>query len=102
VLGISSHRHGTRAVIDIDGELDLRGVDALQDVAHKVLASPATGIEIDATDVRFIDSTGLRAVLAIRHDVIRAGLGFRVTAASDHFRRIATLAGLYDVLFPAK
>jgi anti-anti-sigma factor len=100
-LSISSRRNGARAVLDIDGELDLAGTERLIDEARDLLATGATISEVDATRVTFIDSAGLTALLAIQSDATAAGIAFAVAAASDVFLRTVDLAGLRDQLSPS-
>jgi anti-sigma B factor antagonist len=102
VLSISSRRSGSRAVIEIDGELDMQGTAPLKAELQKVLANAVDLVEIDASRVRFVDSAGLTALLAVQADATNAGMGFRVAAASDQFTRVVNLAGLDDVLLPTE
>jgi anti-sigma B factor antagonist len=100
VLSISAHRRGTRARIEIDGELDLSGAETLKEQARTVLTDDTTSLELDLGKVRFIDSTGLTALLAIHADAVSADTAFRVIAASEHFLRVVKLAGIDDLFAP--
>lgn len=101
VLSISSRRSGPRATIEIDGELDMEGTERLKAELRKVLTNGLEVVEIDASQVRFVDSAGLTALLAMQADATDAGVTFRVAGASDQFVRVVNLAGLGDVLLPA-
>lgn len=102
VLSISSRRSGSRAVIEIEGELDMQGTEPLKAELQKVLSDPIDVVEVDASRVRFVDSAGLTALLAIQTGATDAGTEFRVAAASDQFTRVVTLAGLDDLLLPVE
>jgi anti-sigma B factor antagonist len=99
-LTISSRRDGARTIVVIDGELDPEGVGPLREEARRALASGAEVLEIDASRVRFVDSVGLSALLAIQSGATQTGMAFRIAAASDQFLRVVKLAGLSDILFP--
>lgn len=101
VLSISSRRSGSRATIEIDGELDMEGTERLKAELRKVLTDTIEVVEVDARKVRFVDSAGLTALLAIQAETTDAGATFRVASASDQFARVVNLAGLGDVLLPA-
>jgi anti-anti-sigma factor len=48
--------------------------------------------------VRFIDSTGVKALIQALHHARAAGSGLRLVAVSDAVRRVLTLAGVEDDL----
>jgi anti-sigma B factor antagonist len=60
---LSEHRVDGRFVIAVEGEIDLATVDALNAAVARALESGARDLWIDLTDVDFIDSTGLTAVV---------------------------------------
>lgn len=101
VLSISSRRRGGRATIEIEGELDMQGTGRLKDELRKVLTDGTEVVEVDASQVRFVDSAGLTALLSLQSDTADAGAAFRVAGASAQFTRVVRLAGLDDVLLPA-
>lgn len=101
ILVISSRRDGNRAVVALGGELDLHGSERLTAEVQRVLEEKAAGVdrvEIDASDLTFADSAGLRAVLKARDDAQTTGMTFAVTAVSPPVERVIEMAGLSDVL----
>lgn len=102
ILEISSRTVGRRAVIEIDGELDLAGTQLLRAAVHGALEDPdeVDRIDVDTTKVAFVDSAGLNLLLKLREDAARADIRFEVAAVSRQFRRVVELAGLDDVLLP--
>lgn len=104
VLVISSRRDGNRAVVVIGGELDLHGSERLTDEVKRVLADGAGAVErleIDAGDLTFADSAGLRAVLLARAEAQSTGVTFAVSQVSAPVERVIEMAGLTDVLLDA-
>lgn len=53
------------AVVDVDGDLDMAAVDDV-DAALQEALSQGRPVVVDLTDVAFIDSTGMRAMIEAR------------------------------------
>lgn len=97
---IAGRRDGPRAVVEVGGELDLQSVETVKSTVGAVLADGVRTVDIDASRLRFIDSVGLTALLHVRAAAIQAGIGFRVTAASEQLVRLVAIAGADDLLLP--
>lgn len=63
-IDISSGPHGRWTVVTVSGELDLSTVDALSGAVD----DDTGDVAIAGSDIRFIDSTGLRTLLELRRD----------------------------------
>jgi anti-sigma B factor antagonist len=101
VLVISSRRVGKRAVVVLGGELDLHGSERLTAEVQRVLSDESGAVErveIDARELTFADSAGLRAVLIARAEAHTTGVGFAVVGVSAPVERVIEMAGLTDVL----
>jgi anti-anti-sigma factor len=106
VLVISAWRDGSRAVVELGGELDLHGSSRLTAEIQRLLKESAADdpagkverVEIDARELTFADSAGLRAVLLARTETQTTGATFKVTAVSPPVERVIEMAGLSDVL----
>jgi anti-sigma B factor antagonist len=55
---------GRRAVLAVRGEIDMATVDGLRDALEAALASGAGEVWVDLTEVDFLDSTGLSALVS--------------------------------------
>lgn len=97
VLSVASHRTGGRVVVQLDGELDMAGADAVAAEVRRHLGADVEVIEIDGVGLAFVDSAGLRALLGLQTEVQSAGVRFGVVA-SEHLTRLLRLTGLSDVL----
>jgi anti-anti-sigma factor len=93
LLSVSSQRHGSRAAVEISGELDLSGTEMLKTKLREVITDEVDTVEIDA-------SVGLTLLLAFRLNATKSGVAFRVVAASDQYVRVVRLAGLDTELLP--
>jgi anti-sigma B factor antagonist len=64
-LTIRSGRQEDEHVVELCGELDLGGVEAVQDEMLRVEHTNADRIIVDLSGLEFMDSCGLRAMLQI-------------------------------------
>jgi anti-anti-sigma factor len=81
------------AEVRVRGELDLDGTTALRE-RLRPLRDAGTPTRIDLSAVTLIDSTGLRVLLDVAHDVEEHDWDCRVVAASPIVRRAARLTGV--------
>jgi anti-anti-sigma factor len=64
VLTISSERDGDLHTVELEGELDLATAPGVEQELERVEATDAAAIILDLSGLTFIDSTGIRLVLA--------------------------------------
>jgi anti-sigma B factor antagonist len=64
---LSEEQVGERLVIAARGEIDLATVAQLREAVERAIAARAAALWIDLTEVEFIDSTGLTAVVRAHH-----------------------------------
>lgn len=83
-------------VIRASGELDIATVGLLQTCLENA-ARDGGPVEVDMTEVTFMDSSGLRALIIEREAADGAGRGF-VVIPSEAVRRLITIAGLADFI----
>lgn len=55
-----------RWIIQLEGEADVYTVNNFKDRMHQLLEERMTDIEIDGASLRYIDSTGLGALIGLR------------------------------------
>ena len=89
------------AVVAVSGELDLGTADLLWPHLEVALVSgPAEVVVLDATELEFIDSSGLRVLLRaarIAHSDARAA-AFRVVAPHPVVQRVLDFSGARQAL----
>jgi anti-anti-sigma factor len=97
-LEISSQREGDVHVIAPTGELDLATADELEQELLRVEATDAEAIVVDLAGLRFMDSTGIRVLIAAdarsRADSQRLAL----LRGPDAVQRVFELTGIVDLL----
>jgi anti-anti-sigma factor len=79
--------------IRVVGDIDVDSAPAVIDELNCWLA--VKSLVVDLCDCDFLDSTGIRALLACRHD-IGPDATMRIARASEHVGRVLRIAGVED------
>jgi len=83
----------------IGGEIDLATVPELRGHVDEVLAETAvTGIVLDLSEVTFLDSTGIGALINCRSRAHQAGKTLRVANPRGLVREVLTLTNVLPML----
>jgi anti-sigma B factor antagonist len=90
--------NGPVVMVTPSGDLDLLTAPALSNVLERAADRATREVHVVMSDVTFIDSTGLSALLHGWQAARRAGLRFRVIEASPAVQRVMTITGLAPVL----
>ena len=80
------------------GEMDVASAHTFDTVAEQVLASRPMRVELDLAGVVFIDSSGLRSIVALRNRARADGIELLATGLSPAAERILEITGLIDEL----
>lgn len=80
-------------VVTLAGELDHDSVEAFREALAEGLASGASRILADFSDLRFCDSTGLNALLRSRRDGHEAGIRLELVALQPPVARMFDITG---------
>ncbi len=97
-LQIESRQESDRVVIAMDGELDMANAPALQAAIESDELAPAAAVVLDLQGLTFLDSTGLRVILAARELCWRRGQEFAVTPGSAQVQRLLSVTGVGEHL----
>lgn len=99
ILTTAIERVGGQARIRLIGELDLSGAGQVTRAMAGLATEPGLeSVEVDLTELTFIDSSGLNVLLTSRTDLHAAGVRFHISAASTTVRHILHLGGLDELL----
>jgi anti-sigma B factor antagonist len=92
-LQIEVRRDSDRAVMTLRGELDLASAPALARELETLQAAdpPAPLIVLDVRELEFIDSTGLRVILAANTRAREGGHEFALTQVQPQLQRLLTI-----------
>jgi len=93
-LEITSSPTGDRVSIVVAGEIDVNTCTQLQDA---LVAQEGKHVDLDLDGVGFIDSSGLRSVIAGRRRIADAGGSLKITALSAPARRLLEITGLLEL-----
>ena len=96
-LRIDSRSEPDRVVLELHGELDLLGAPLLQDHMEKVEADAPGIVVLDLQDLQFMDSAGLRVILAA-HERSQRRWKLALTRGSEQVQRLFTIAGVSEHL----
>lgn len=88
-----------RVRISFSGEIDLSSSDAVQAAVYDALRShQPRHLEVDLAEVRFMDSSGIHALLRCRTQAIKARCQLVVTNAQPIVYRVLEISGVVAVL----
>ncbi len=85
-------------LIEIQGEIDAHTAGKLDKTLNDVLAQGHSRLVLDASQMGFISSAGLRAIMFAQREVSQRGGEVRVCGLNAQARRIFEMAGLDEVL----
>jgi anti-sigma B factor antagonist len=89
-LRIEVRQEPDRAVVCLHGELDLASAPLLQNEIENI-ADDDGALVLDLEDLQFIDSTGLRIILATHERSRERGQEFAVTRGSQQVQRLLSI-----------
>jgi anti-sigma B factor antagonist len=98
-LTLRSEREPTAHVVSVAGELDLASAGLLEEVVGKALSGDAPMVVLDLSELRFIDSTGIHALLRLQARSSDDGNRLRMLRGSPDVQRVLELTGA-DRLLP--
>lgn len=85
-------------VVELRGELDLYGAEMFCDRVRDLIDGGAAAVEIDGSGLSFVDSSGFKALLDVRHDAQQRGVAFSLVSASERLRWVIDLTGAHHLL----
>ena len=97
-LAIRTDDDGDSLTIRLAGELDIATAPMLEEWVQSVLARNHSSVTLDLDSVAFIDSIGLRTLLAAAESSRRDGDRLRIRCGSSSVRRMIDLTGVERLL----
>jgi anti-anti-sigma factor len=89
-------RNGGGVTLAISGEIDIASVDAFTDEVHSHLDGADGQVTLDLQNCLFIDSTGIRALVALAHEQRARGRTLELSGVTGEPLRVLGLSGLLD------
>ncbi len=93
-LEISSEITDEKAIIRIEGEVDVSNASELRDALDTALADGVKEVEADFAEVAYIDSTGIGVLVGAAHRAQESGSVLVVANPQKNVERVFTLLGV--------
>ena len=97
-LSITVSRDGEEATLTLTGELDPHTAPMLSEELENVTSEGATNVVLVLAGLGFIDSSGLRVLIAADRDLREQGGRLVLRSPSDTVTRLLEITGLLDHL----
>ena len=88
-------------IVKIRGEVDLATAPDLETIVKQVLDDAPRGVDLDLGGLTFIDSSGLRSLVALSKNASVRGVPLALRNIPRHAQRVLELTGL-DAWFDVK
>ena len=85
-------------VVILNGEMDTHSARTVTDRLNDAVGDRTPSLVVDATDLQFLDSSGISELLRLRQRAVDGGGEFRVRSASTSVRRVLEITGLMELL----
>ena len=95
-LKLATERDGARAVVTIQGELDAYSAPSLEEEVSQLLGDGVTELVLNLSGTKFLDSSGLRAILTAQRRLSERDGRLSLRAPSEPVRRLLDITGLTD------
>jgi anti-sigma B factor antagonist len=96
-LSVSQHAVAGYPVLDVRGEVDVYSAPALRDGLSTLLSSNSSTAIVDLTNVGFLDSTGLGALVAARTTASESGGRLPIVCDRERILKLFRITGLDGV-----
>ncbi len=97
-LSIASSRQGEVQTISLDGELDLANAELVERELVRVEATDVRRIVLDLAGLSFLDSSGIRLLIAAAGRAEAGGGRMTIRRPSEPVRRVLRIAGVLERL----
>lgn len=97
-LLVTSQLSGERVRVVVAGDIDTATSGQLEAELARLVDAGARTVELDLAEVDFVDSWGLRVLIATSGQLAGLGGSLRVVAAGEQTQRLLTLTGMEDLL----
>ena len=101
IYSLETDSHAEAVRVRLAGEIDVSVADEVHAALTKIVADvqpDARTVALDLSELQFIDSSGIRALLQTVLDAQPADLAVSVVAVSDSVRRVLDIAGVSAML----
>ena len=93
-LTITTNPSPERYVVSVAGEIDISNADKLRNAIDLALEQPTDRVELDFSQVAYIDSTGIGVLVGAAHHASERSRAFAITGAQPNVVRVVQLLGV--------
>jgi len=98
-VSVSSKRQDGVATVTLAGEFDLAsGKVVTQAIDHEITAAGTTAVNVDLSDLAYLDSSGIGGLVKGRRKADKTGVAYRVTGATGMVRQVLRMTGMLEYL----
>ena len=84
-------------VVHARGEVDLHSASDLSDRLLSAIDNGRTQLVVDLTEIGFIDSTGLGALVAAHNHATERGVSLHIVCPTERLLKLFRITGLHEV-----
>jgi anti-sigma B factor antagonist len=95
-LTLATDHDGNRAVVTVTGELDAYSAPAVEEEVSRLLEKGVDDLVFELSGTKFLDSSGLRAILTAQRRIADRDGRLALRAPSEPVRRLLDITGLSD------
>ncbi len=93
-LTLTTSKVSGRAVVSVEGEVDVYSAPQLRDRLAELLASGERDLVVDLSGVRFLDSTGIGTLVAALNGAAEVGGTLCLVCDQDRILKLFRITGL--------
>lgn len=93
-LAITTHPSAERYLIAVEGEIDISNADKLRNAIDLALEQPTERVELDFSQVPYIDSTGIGVLVGAARRASDRKRALSIMGAQPNVLRVAQLLGV--------
>jgi anti-sigma B factor antagonist len=93
---VANVQTGELRTVTVRGEVDLATASDLESFVRSALVEAPDGVVLDLAQLTFIDSSGLRVLVALAKDAESRGTALALRNLPRHAQRVFELTGLGD------
>ena len=98
MLTVKVEEQGASRVVRLSGECDIASAPQLQEALKSMRGPDITEVIVDATELDFMDSTGLGVVMGALKRLKESGGTLKIAGARGPVRRVLEVTGLDRVI----
>lgn len=96
-LQIAVESEGGTTRIRLDGELDIHTAPGVAEAVSSALDGGADALVVDASDLRFCDSSGIQVLVQARERLVADGGTLRIEGVHGSVQKVLSVTGLLDL-----